>query len=43
MIKQGFCYFAQSGNPKIHVIHENMQNTMKFTRNLIKYMSVQRI
>ena len=30
-------------SPKSHEIHKNTQNTAKFGRNLIKYMSVQHI
>ena len=37
---QGFWYFATSQSSEIH---KNMQNTGKFGRNLIKYMSVQHI
>ena len=37
---QGFWYFAPSQSREIH---KNTQNTAKFGRNLIKYMSVQRI
>ena len=37
---QGFWYFAWSLNREIH---KNTQNTPKFGRNLIKYMSVQHI
>ena len=36
----GFWYFAQSQSCEIH---KNIQNTMKFSRNVIKYMSVQLI
>ena len=37
---QGCWYFALS---KCHEYHQNTQNTMKFGRNLVKYMSVQHI
>ena len=37
---QGFWYFAPSQSREIH---KNTQNTAKFGRNLIKYMSVQHI
>ena len=45
---QGFWYFSaisqpwNSGRPtKSHEIYKNMQNTMKFPRNLIKYLLMQ--
>ena len=37
---QGFWYFTPSQSREIH---KNTQNTVKFSRNLIKYMSVQHI
>ena len=37
---EGFWYFAQSQSREIH---KNTQNTVKFGRNLIKYMSVKHI
>ena len=40
IVSRGFWYFARSQS---HEIHKNTQNTVKFGRNLIKYMSVQHI
>ena len=37
---QGLWYFARSWS---HEIHKSMQNTAKFGRNLMRYMSVQHI
>ena len=42
-----FCAVAEPQNSgkstKSHEIHKNMKNTVKFSTNLIKYMSVQHI
>ena len=47
---QGYWYFSAIPQPwnsgkstKSHEIHKNMQNPMKFARNLIKYLLIQHI